>query len=238
MIKTILFDLDGTLLPMDQDAFVKAYFGTLAKKAAGYGYTDPDRLIKTIWMGTNMMIKNDGNKNNESVFWDCFVKEYGEKSLKDKTIFDDYYLNEFKMVQESCGYNSKAKETIDMLKNNGYRLVLATNPIFPSIATENRIRWAGLSPDDFILYTTYENSRYSKPNLEYYKDILTTLNCSPEECLMIGNDVSEDMVVSDLGMKTFLLTDCLINKNDKDISNYNKGNFTDLISYLKTELGI
>lgn len=29
---TILFDLDGTLLPMDMEAFTKAYFGLLAKK--------------------------------------------------------------------------------------------------------------------------------------------------------------------------------------------------------------
>ena len=31
-IKAVLFDLDGTLLPMDQDIFVKSYFGLLAKK--------------------------------------------------------------------------------------------------------------------------------------------------------------------------------------------------------------
>ena len=40
MIKTVLFDLDGTLLPMDQDNFVKAYFKNLAIKLAPHGY-DP-----------------------------------------------------------------------------------------------------------------------------------------------------------------------------------------------------
>lgn len=31
-ITTVLFDLDGTLLPMDNDGFTKGYFKFLAKK--------------------------------------------------------------------------------------------------------------------------------------------------------------------------------------------------------------
>ena len=49
-IKVVLFDLDGTLLPMDQDEFVKAYFGGIAKKLAPYGY-EPNKLVKSIWAG-------------------------------------------------------------------------------------------------------------------------------------------------------------------------------------------
>ena len=37
-MKTILFDLDGTLLPMDQDAFVKYYMGLFAQKMAPHGF--------------------------------------------------------------------------------------------------------------------------------------------------------------------------------------------------------
>ena len=55
----------------------------------------------------------------------------------------------------------------------------------------------------------------------------------PEECLMVGNDVSEDMVTEQLGMKTFLLTDCLINKAGVDISQYPHGGFAELDAYLK-----
>lgn len=233
MIKAILFDLDGTLLPMDQDEFVTAYLTLLSKKASNYGY-DPTMLVKTIWKGTSMMIQNNGNSTNEKVFWDTFVSVYGKEALKDKYIFDEFYLNEFQDVSKSCGYSEYSKKIIDYLKSKGYRLVLATNPIFPSIATESRIKWAGLDPSDFELYTTYENSRYSKPNLEYYKDILNKLDCKAEECLMIGNDVNEDMIVEELGIDTFLLTECLINKDNKDISKYKNGNYKYLIDYLKS----
>ena len=112
-------------------------------------------------------------------------------------------------------------------------MALATNPLVPAIATESRIRWAGLEPSDFELYTTYENSGFCKPNPDYYKNILDRIGCTAEECLMVGNDVAEDMVARTLGMGVFLLTDCLINKNNSDISGYPQGDFDTLKSYLQ-----
>lgn len=111
MIKAVLFDLDGTLLPMDQDTFVKAYFTTLTKKLYKYGY-EPNELIKNIWYGTNKMIANEGSKTNEQVFIDFFASVYGEKIREDMSLFDDYYRNEFQIVKDSCGYNNAASEVI------------------------------------------------------------------------------------------------------------------------------
>ena len=105
MIKTVLFDLDGTLLPMDQDVFVKAYFKRLAEKLAPHGY-DPKKLIDGIWAGTAAMIKNDGSHTNEEVFWDCFSKMMGERVLQDKELFDEYYRVEFQEAANSCGYTA------------------------------------------------------------------------------------------------------------------------------------
>ncbi|MBQ7913102.1 MAG: HAD family hydrolase [Clostridia bacterium] len=233
MIKVVLFDLDGTLLPMDQDVFVKTYFGGIAKRLALRGY-EAEGLISAIWAGTATMIKNDGKKTNEAVFWDKFTEIYGENARADEPYFDEFYRLDFDKVQSSCGYNPKAQETVVKIKSMGLRVALATNPIFPTIATQKRIAWAGLSPDDFELYTTYENSRYCKPTLEYYKNIIKQLSVKAEDCLMVGNDVSEDMVAEMLGMKVFLLTDCLINKNQKEINVYPNGGFSELLDYIKT----
>ncbi len=230
-ITTVLFDLDGTLLPMDQDVFVKTYFGLLAKRLAPFGY-EPTDLIKAVWAGTMAMIKNTGKKTNEEVFWDDFAARYGEDSRKDLPKFDEFYREDFDKVKEVCGFNTKAKEVIDLLKEKGIRVALATNPIFPAIATQKRIAWAGLVPEDFELYTTYENSNYCKPNPEYYKEIINKLGVKPEECLMVGNDVSDDMVAERLGVKVFLLTDCLINETDTDVSDFPNGSFDDLIEFI------
>lgn len=230
-IKAIFFDLDGTLLPMNQDLFINSYFTRLAAKMSNYGY-EPKRFTETVWNGTVAMIKNNGLKTNEEVFWDVFISEYGDKAKNDIMHFEEFYKNEFSEIQKVCGYNPEAKKLVSELKSRGYRIVLATNPLFPQIATAQRISWAGLDKNDFEICTTYENSRHSKPFLEYYEDIASELGVSPSECLMVGNDVSDDMTAEKLGMKVFLLTDCLINKKDCDISHLPQGNFNDLVKYI------
>lgn len=235
MTKIVLFDLDGTLLPMDQDVFTKTYFKLLAEKLMPYGY-DPEKLIDGIWTGIAAMVKNDGSRSNEQAFWDRFADVFGEKVLEDKPILDEYYRNDFQQAAKVCGYDAEARTVVDMLKKAGVRVVLATNPLFPAVATESRIKWAGLSPDDFELYTTYENSRYCKPNPEYYKEIFAKLGCEGRECIMVGNDVDEDMIAASLGAKVFLLTDCLINKKDRDINAYPHGGFNELKEFLRENI--
>lgn len=231
-ITTVLFDLDGTLLPMDMNVFIKAYFGGLARRLAPLGY-EPQKLIDSIWQGTAAMVKNDGEATNEERFWQGFEAAYGKPARADEDHFAAFYREDFDKVSAACGYTPLAREVIDTVKACGLRTALATNPIFPKMATERRIAWAGLSTSDFELFTTYENSRFCKPNLNYYRDVMQTLGVSPEECLMVGNDVGEDMIAETLGCRVFLLTDCLINPKNVDISVYPNGSFSDLIAFIK-----
>ena len=236
IIKAVLFDLDGTLLPMDQEEFIKAYFGLLAKRLAPLGY-EAEKLYQVLWYGVAAMVKNDGSCVNENAFWKVFTDAYGKESLKDKPFIDDFYEKEFNQVQAVCGFEKAAKEVVEMVKESGKYAVLATNPLFPHTATENRMRWAGLKPEDFVFYTTYENSRYCKPNPKYYEEILQRLDLKPEECVMVGNDFGEDVVPTErLGIQGFLLTDCLIHKGSQDISAYPQGGFEDLKKYLVYKL--
>lgn len=230
-IKTVMFDLDGTLLPMDQDQFTKYYFGLLAKKLAPYGY-NAEQLISGIWAGTAAMVKNDGSCTNEEAFWKKFCALMGEKVLEDKPLFEEFYRVEFQGARASCGFAPQAAGLVKKLKAAGYRVLLATNPIFPAIATESRIRWAGLEPEDFELYTTYENACCCKPDPDYYRDILSSMKLDPAECLMVGNDATEDTAAELAGMQVFLLTDCLINKENKDLSQWPHGGFEELEKFI------
>lgn len=232
-VKMILFDLDGTLLPMDQDIFVKTYFGLLAQKLAPYGY-EPNDLMKSIWSGVSAMVRNTGETSNEEAFWNDFIGIYGKGAREHIPVFEEFYRDDFQKAQSVCGFNQESDNMIKTLKRMGFRLALATNPLFPAVATESRIRWAGLEKEDFELITTYENSSYCKPNPAYYKEILEKLQVKPEECLMVGNDVTEDMIAKTLGMKVFLLTNDLINKENADIKQYPHGNFQDLLYYVET----
>lgn len=230
-LTTILFDLDGTLLPMDNDAFTKGYFKLLAAKLAPHGY-EPKHLVDAIWAGTAAMVKNDGTHSNEEAFWKKFAGIYGEKILADKPLFDEFYEKDFHVAKGFCGFNLNAEIAVQTVKEMGLRVALATNPIFPAVATESRIRWAGLNAENFELYTTYENIGYCKPNPDYYREIAKRLGVQPEECLMVGNDVTEDMVAKETGMQVFLLTDCLINKEREDINQYSRGSFDQLLQFI------
>lgn len=230
-IKTVLFDLDGTLLPMDQDRFVAYYFKKLADKMAPLGY-EPEGLIKAVWGGTNAMVRNKGTATNEEIFWNYFSSIYGKDSLNDIPVFQEFYETDFQEARNVCGFTPEAAHTLELCRDLHLQTILATNPLFPAVATESRMHWAGVAPEDFSFYSTYENSRHCKPNPDYYREIAERCHLSPSQCLMVGNDVTEDMIASELGMQVFLLTDCLINKEEKDIHAYPNGNFHDLQNYL------
>ncbi len=232
-ITTVLFDLDGTLLPMDQDVFIKAYFGGLSHHLAPHGY-DPKALIDTVWRGTGAMVQNTGEESNETVFWKYFASVWGkEKAKADYPLFEEFYEKHFDRVQESCGCEPMARTILDLLHQKGVETVLATNPIFPAIATEKRIAWAGLNKADFSLITTYENASFCKPNPSYYRQILQAIGKSPEECLMVGNDVEEDMIAKSLGLKVFLLTPNLISRGKLGFAELPQGDFSALMALLE-----
>lgn len=227
MLTAVLFDLDGTLLPMVQEDFVRAYFARLAKFAAPYGY-EAKSLVNTLWKGTAAMVQNDGAKTNREVFWDTFASAFGEQTRAHEAAFEEFYATDFNLAQNACGFAPEAAETVEFLKVNGIRRVLATNPIFPAVATHARIRWAGLHAEDFALITTYENSCHTKPNPQYFSDILEQIGCKADECLMVGNDAVEDLSAKEVGIPVFLLTPCLINPKEHDLSNIPHGDFAEL----------
>ena len=116
MLKAVLFDLDGTLLPMDQDAFVDRYFSLLCKKMAPCGY-EPKALIKAVWGGTNAMVTNDGSCRNEEAFWRFFLGVYGEEARAHIPLFEEFYANEFQQAKTLCGFTPKARETVRLVRD-------------------------------------------------------------------------------------------------------------------------
>ena len=230
--RAILFDLDGTVLPLWQDDFVIAYFKRLTAAMAPRGY-DADLLKKAVWAGIRVMETNDGSRMNEEIFWEAFRHVFGRDVTGDMPYFDDFYRNDFDDLKESVfPPNPDAVSLIRKLKTTGIPVVLATNPVFPRTATEARIRWAGLTPDDFTLVTTFENSGFCKPNPGYYLDIAEKIGVAPENCLMVGNDVRDDMSAENVGMDVFFLSDYPVNRENKDTSPYKQGGFKELGEFL------
>ncbi len=236
-IKAILFDLDGTLLPMDLPTFQKTngryMFEYIQNHSEGYVR---EEFSQASWAAIYEMKNNDGTRLNLDAYYEKYVEMLGDRIKKDFPLILEFYKNAYEPVKESCGFHPEAGPAIRKIKESGARLVLATTPWFPADAIRSRITWAGVDPDAFEFYTTFENSHYCKPNLGYYQEILDRLGLEAKDCLMVGNDVKEDMVAAELGMPVFLMTEYLINKEEKDISTYPQGTFKDLIAYIDKHL--
>lgn len=227
-INTILFDLDGTLLPMEVENFTNIYFKLLAKKAVPYGF-EPKPLVDAVWGGTKAMMQNDGSVKNIRRFWAVFGERLGEKALALKDEFDAFYREEFHGVRAATEENPLAKKLIEGLKAKGYTLALATNPLFPLDGVKTRLSWISLSAEDFSHVTSYENSSYCKPNPQYFSDILKQLGKKPEECLMVGNDAREDLGAVQAGIRTCLITDCLDNPDGIALDGVETFSFADFV---------
>ncbi|MBZ4646893.1 MAG: hypothetical protein PWR27_1811 [Petroclostridium sp.] len=231
MIDTFLFDLDGTLLPLDIDHFMKIYFHEM-----GIAFSDiiaPEKLFKYIWTATEAMVQNVEHKTNEEVFMDKFSKLIDGDIDVYKKRFDAFYDSGFLKTRKSVNSVPIMKESIDILIDKGYQLVLATNPLFPRKAIEHRIKWAGFKPEQFSFITSYEDSHYCKPQIKYYEEILKEINKLPHQCMMVGNDVQEDLIASSLGIQTFLITDYMINRDEGTIECTYKGTYEDFYKFVQ-----
>ena len=229
MLDTILFDLDGTLLPMDQNDFIKAYVTQLCRRYVPCGY-DKDAIIKALWTGTAAMVKNDGTCTNEDRFWAAFDALLGDTAPIHDSI-PSFYTTEFDAVKEIAAPSPLAREIVDTLRGKGYDLILATNPLFPAEGVHTRLSWIGLAPEDFSLVTTYDNSTFCKPFPGYYQEILKKTGKTPAQCRMVGNNPLDDMSAAKLGLDVYLVTDYIENEKDLPIDAFPQGSLESVLAW-------
>ncbi len=229
--KLIMFDMDGTLLPMDQDEFVNGYFSLLCKKLIEY--IKPDDFVKAIWSGVAAMGKSNGLITNQEAFWQDFCLKTNTERSVIEPICDEFYGNDFKKAKAFTGDNKLAIDAIKLAHKKAEYVVLATNPLFPLVAQETRLSFINLNKDDFDFITAYETQRYIKPDTRYYMEILKKYNVSPNECLMIGNDEKEDAYPCvQLGIDCYIVNDCEIKSKEHPFSG-KKGSFEEMLEFLK-----
>ena len=206
-IKAIFFDLDGTLLHLDQDYIIKKYFEEISAYVASKGI-EPKGFMNGMMAGTGKMLNNDGSRSNMEAFWNEFSKTVDCDIKNLMPTLDAFYFDGYKALKEYTFGNPLAVEIIKEARKNGRKVVLATNPVFPMTAQLERLSWLGLDKADFDLVTSYENSSFCKPNPKYYLEICEKIGVAPENCLMIGNDESDDMKGASMaGLECFLVTD-------------------------------
>ena len=204
MLRSILFDLDGTLLMHDIEQFLPKYLGLITRQLGGR-FPDCD-LVSLIMKSTMFMMQNNGTRTNEEAFWADFLPRIDRPREELEPLFIEFYERDFPSLGAGIEREPEAAALIAACRSRGLRVALATNPIFPRMAIDERLRWAGIDPGHFDLVTSYEWMRFSKPHPGYYRQVADELAIAPAECLMVGNDIGQDLVpAAAAGMRTCLL---------------------------------
>ncbi len=232
MRKAVFFDLDGTLLPLDMDMFTRLYFEAIEESGI-MRQIDPVRGQPIFHKAIYAMLANDGHATNRDVFNAVIDQLSDIGSARLLELMNGFYNGGYKRLRESALRKEHVPEIIGILMEKGYRLILSTNPLFPAVATDQRVEWAGLRPEDFEYISYYDNSSYCKPHLGYYREILCKTGLNADECYMVGNDVREDMCAVELGFKGFLVTDHLLGDLSQALECI-QGDYTVLLDFVKS----
>ncbi|MAT95781.1 MAG: hypothetical protein CL608_01330 [Anaerolineaceae bacterium] len=207
MIQAILFDLDDTLLGNNVDKFLSGYFSLLSEYATRY--MPREQFIVDLMTCTQAVIQsNDPTVTNREVFWQLFAQRTGLDSEEMEAFFDQFYRNHFLQLESRTVKRPFAAKLVQHCLDKNLDVVIATNPLFPLVAIEARLAWAGLpvTEYDFTLVTAYENMHAAKPSPAYYSEILEKIDCAPENALMVGDDWENDIVpAQSVGIHTYWL---------------------------------
>ncbi|MBY9012581.1 MAG: HAD family hydrolase [Candidatus Lokiarchaeota archaeon] len=228
-LKAILFDLDGTLIDVDLNQFIPGYLKLLANSVAHL--IPPKKIVPAILKASEFVNNNDGKIPNEEAFIEAFFPVEGYQREDIQPLFDKFYEEEFKELQRFTKKKPEARKVIQTAFNKEYKVVIATTPVLPLTAIEQRLDWAGIGDFPYDLITSIENTYATKPNLLYYQLIFRYLNLSAKECIMVG-DEDKDMVCANLGSQTFLVNSSNTNLSAKTPEPTYKGKLIDIIEHL------
>ena len=227
MLKTILLDLDDTLLDNKMESFLPAYFQRLGQFMSDT--LPPDSFIRELVVGSQKMIENtDPRLTLEKAFADYFYPALNLNMDEAEAQIYTFYKQIFPSLQEVTGARPSARPVVESLLNQGLEVVVATNPLFPRVAIEERLRWADLAPEEipFTLITSYDIFHFTKPKPAYYAEILGQLGRKPHEAVMVGNDPGLDLAPARaLSMRVYHLS-------DDPCDEYPGGSLNDLLGWI------
>ncbi len=200
---TLLLDLDDTLLDTNIESFLPAYYKALADYLSPQ--VVPSVLMPALMSGIGLMLANDDpSVTLQQVFESDFYPRIAvpKESLRDS--IDDFYASVFPTLSVATRIRPEARELVDWALSEGHQVALATDPLFPRRATLERVRWAGLDPEQFDLISSYETFHFTKSHPAFFAEFLGRLGWPERPVLMAGNDVQRDLLpAQSLGLTTY-----------------------------------
>ncbi len=194
MIRALLVDLDDTLLENDLGRFLPAYFGLLSEALSAFG--PREKILPAVLEGTRAMLGNqDPSRTLAESFYQSFSAATGAKSEPIRRAIAGFYAGAYAGLRELTSPKAGAPDLLREAKRLGWAVVVATNPLMTRHAIEQRLAWAGVGDQlpDLALVTDVERFHFAKPHPAYFAEVLGRLGLLPEEAVMVGNDLTEDL---------------------------------------------
>ena len=200
---TVLFDLDETLLATNMRQFLPRYFEFLSQAFSHLG--SHDQIVQQTNFAVGKMLANqDPGKTLQEVFAENFYPQLGTTEQACQSLIESFYRHEYPHLKPITQFIPEASQLVAWCQATGMTMAIATNPLFPAIATRQRIDWAGLDPEDFYFYTSYNDFHFTKPHLAYYAEVLGRLGWPEHPIVMIGDNLTDDLSPMDtFGAETF-----------------------------------
>lgn len=229
MSLTLLLDMDDTLLSNEMERFLPAYLQKLGSYLQDH--VPQGQMIQALMAGTKAMVhKQTPEKTLEEAFDEVFYPSIGYTKAQLSTRLFDFYEQIYPALQSVTGVRPEAVEFVEWAFSQGYTIAIATNPLFPKTAIEQRLAWAGLplSKYPFALVTSFETFHFAKPNPAYYVEILGQLEWPEQPAAMVGNSLTDDIQPAlILGIPAFHLNTL------PSTNNHPSGDFSQLKPWLK-----
>lgn len=206
-VTTFLLDLDNTLLGNDMERFLPPYFGMFVQR---FQPLAPGQDIRQLLIASvQSAIENqDPTVTNMAAFVAEFTRRLGCPVETINPILATIYQEDYPRLRRYTSLRPAAREVVQRLLACGCQVVIATQPLFPAIAIEQRLVWAGVADFPYARITTLENSHFSKPDVRYYQEILANVGSKPENTWMVGDDPARDIAPAHrLGLKSWWITD-------------------------------
>lgn len=234
MTQALLIDLDNTLLQNDMDRFVPAYLSALSEYLSDL--FPADTLIRHLMQATRAMLSNtDPSRTNREVFDAVFFPTLGRTRQELEPVFDAFYATRFPLLRSLTQPNPVARPLMEWAFATGFQIAIATNPLFPRTAVEQRLAWARVPVEEFPyhLIATYEDMHATKPHPAYFLEIAARLGRRVEECLVVGDDWELDIEPSlRLGMKAFWIADPLLKPPTEEVKPAGQGGLADFARWM------
>ncbi|MEZ4484441.1 MAG: HAD family hydrolase [Syntrophotaleaceae bacterium] len=231
-IQAILFDLDGTLLNIEMDAYVSGYVRELARHFSDLA--SHCRFADTVVAAAFDLLKaEDGGQTMEDLFLSLLEERLGIDARLFRQRLQEFCADGLARLAPLVRPFPMARRILQHCFDNGLQVIIATNPVFPRPVVEARLKWGQLDDFPFDLITSYENCRFCKPHRQYFFDILDSLDLQPRQTIMVGNDTEYDLPAQQAGLKTFLLDTCLLDRHNRSDHADFRGSHRDLLELVR-----